>query len=177
MGDPDFQKGPDSEFVQRRKRKKRLGASQTTAKSQSIALLESQDESLTKLRTGYDVLARNALSTDFNGCVGLTSEGIEFRVFRGENLSSDAFETLSILLANIAVLLMGSLGSASHSESVSTTVRVWRTWPVHTAADILLRWLKWPVIIHVLDTKVWPHMRAIVMLLSAGTQNRPVRGA
>jgi hypothetical protein len=44
----------------------------------------------------------------------LTGEGLEFRVFRGENLSGEAFETLSILLADIAVTLMGSLGKAAH---------------------------------------------------------------
>lgn len=105
---------PDSELAQLQKRKKRLETSQTTAKSQLTALLESQDESLSKLRTVYEALARNTLSTEFNGRVQLTSEGLEFRVFRGENLSGEAFETLSILLADIAVLLMGSLGAASH---------------------------------------------------------------
>lgn len=107
-------KEPDSELAQLQKRKKRLETSQTTAKSQLTALLESQDESLSKLRTVYEALARNTLSTEFNGRVLLTSEGLEFRVFRGENLSGEAFETLSILLADIAVLLLGSLGAASH---------------------------------------------------------------
>lgn len=105
---------PDSELAQLQKRKKSLETKQTTAKNQLTALLESQDDSLTKLRTVYEALARNTLSTEFNGRVLLTSEGLEFRVFRGENLSGEAFETLSILLADIAVLLMGSLGAASH---------------------------------------------------------------
>lgn len=107
-------KEPDSELAQLQKRKKSLETKKTTAKAQLTALLESQDESLTKLRTVYEALARNTLSTEFNGRVLLTSEGLEFRVFRGENLSGEAFETLSILLADIAVLLMGSLGAASH---------------------------------------------------------------
>lgn len=107
-------KEPDSELAQLQKRKKRLETSQTTAKAQLTAFLASQDESLTKLRTVYESLARNTLSTEFNGRVLLTSEGLEFRVFRGENLSGEAFETLSILLADIAVMLMGSLGAASH---------------------------------------------------------------
>lgn len=107
-------KEPDSELAQLQKRKKQLETSRTTAKAQLTALLMSQDESLTKLRTVYEALVRNTLSTEFNGRVLLTSEGLEFRVFRGENLSGEAFETLSILLADIAVLLMGSLGAASH---------------------------------------------------------------
>jgi hypothetical protein len=107
-------KEPDSELAQLQKRKKRLETSQTTAKVQLTALLASQDQSLAKLRTVYEALARNTLSTEFNGRIQLTGEGLEFRVFRGENLSGEAFETLSILLADIAVLLMGSLGAASH---------------------------------------------------------------
>lgn len=107
-------KEPDSELAQLQKRKKRLETSQTTAKAQLTVLLASQDESLTRLRTVYEALARNTLSSEFNGRVQLTGEGLEFRVFRGENLSGEAFETLSILLADIAVLLMGSLGAASH---------------------------------------------------------------
>jgi uncharacterized protein YydD (DUF2326 family) len=107
-------KEPDSELAQLQKRKKGLETRQSTAKEQLTALLASQDQSLAKLRTVYEALARNTLSTEFNGRVQLTGEGLEFRVFRGENLSGEAFETLSILLADIAVLLMGSLGSASH---------------------------------------------------------------
>jgi hypothetical protein len=105
---------PDSELAQLQKRKKRLATCQTTAKSHLTALLASQGESLTKLRSVYEALARKTLSNEFNGRVLLTSEGLEFRVFRGENLSGEAFETLSILLADIAVLLMGSLGAACH---------------------------------------------------------------
>lgn len=46
----------------------------------------------------------------------LTGEGLGFRVFRGENLSGEGFETLSILLADIAILLIGAIGAATHPE-------------------------------------------------------------
>ena len=39
---------------------------------------------------------------------------MEFRVFRSENRSGEAFKTLSILLANIAILLMGLICAAVH---------------------------------------------------------------
>ena len=35
-------------------------------------------------------------------------------MFRGENLSGEAFETLSILLADLTTLLMGAIGEAAH---------------------------------------------------------------
>ncbi|MBV10922.1 hypothetical protein [Rubinisphaera sp.] len=107
-------KEPDSELAGLEKRKVTLERNQKKAKQQLTTLLESQDKSLQGLRQVYEALARNTLSRDFNGRVQLSGEGLEFRVFRGENLSGEAFETLSILLADIAVLLMGAIGTASH---------------------------------------------------------------
>lgn len=104
----------DSELATLEKRKKTLERNQKTTKQQLSELLASQDKSLKKLRRVYEALARSALSQDFNGRVQLSSEGLEFRVFRGENLSGEAFETLSILLADIAVLAMGAIGTANH---------------------------------------------------------------
>lgn len=105
---------PDSELSRLEKRKTTLERNQKKAKQQLTTLLESQDKSLADLRQIYEALARNTLSRDFNGRVQLSGEGLEFRVFRGENLSGEAFETLSILLADIAILLMGAIGTASH---------------------------------------------------------------
>jgi len=105
---------PDSDLAQLQKRKKSLETRQANTKSQLSELVESQDQSLAKLRTVYESLARKTLSPDFNGRIQLTNEGMEFRVFRGENLSGEAFETLSILLADMAILLMGSIGAAAH---------------------------------------------------------------
>jgi hypothetical protein len=107
-------KEPDSELARLEKRKVTLEQNQKKAKQQLTALLESQDKSLQELRQIYEALARNTLSRDFNGRVQLSGEGLEFRVFRGENLSGEAFETLSILLADIAVMLMGAIGTANH---------------------------------------------------------------
>ncbi len=107
-------KEPDSDLAQLQKRKKSFETRLAVAKSKLSELVASQDQSLSKLRTVYESLARKTLSPEFNGRIQLTNEGMEFRVFRGENLSGEAFETLSILLADIAVLLMGSIGAAAH---------------------------------------------------------------
>jgi hypothetical protein len=105
---------PDSELSRLEKRKTTLEGNQKKAKQQLADLLESQDKSLGDLRQIYEALARSTLSPEFNGRVQLSGEGLEFRVFRGENLSGEAFETLSILLADISVLAMGAIGTASH---------------------------------------------------------------
>ena len=107
-------KEADSELAKLERRKKTLERNQKTTKRQLSELLDSQDKSLKGLRRVYEALARSTLSRDFNGRVQLSSEGLEFRVFRGENLSGEAFETLSILLADIAILAMGAIGTAYH---------------------------------------------------------------
>jgi IS1 family transposase len=64
--------------------------------------------------THYQSLVSNTLSPDYRGRIQLTRDGLSFRVFRGENLSGEAFETLSILLADIAMLIMGVRRQATH---------------------------------------------------------------
>lgn len=107
-------KQPDSELATLAESKARFESSIKNHKDQLANLLEDQNEQLKDLRTTYAELVRKTLSRDFNGRVTLTSTGLEFRVFRGENLSGEAFETLSILLADLAVLIMGARGMAHH---------------------------------------------------------------
>lgn len=78
------------------------------------SLLSKQDESLADLRTVFDTLVKGTLSSDFKGTISLTNDGFDFRILRGESLSGEAFETLAILLADIALLLMGALDKAQH---------------------------------------------------------------
>ncbi|HQZ69283.1 MAG TPA: hypothetical protein PLY87_29555 [Planctomycetaceae bacterium] len=104
----------DSELARLQERKTALETDQTFTRLQLSELLKAQDTSLKKLREVYATLIRNTLSSDFKGRVSLTRDGLEFRIFRGENLSGEAFETLSILLADIAMLVMGAIASAAH---------------------------------------------------------------
>jgi hypothetical protein len=104
----------DSDLAKLLKRHRRLETEQETKSEELTELLKGQDKRLKQLREFYEALIRSALSQDFKGSVRLNREGIDFRIFRGENLSGEAFETLSILIADLAVLLMGSVNSAAH---------------------------------------------------------------
>ena len=105
---------PDSKLAGLTERKQGLEEDQTRLQDQLTTLLARQDERIIGVRQVYEALVRATLSPDFKGRVKLSRDGLEFQVFRGENLSGEAFETLSILLADLAVLLMGALATAAH---------------------------------------------------------------
>ncbi|WP_145254088.1 hypothetical protein [Planctomycetes bacterium Pan216] len=105
---------PDAQLTSLQKTKTTLESDLEDAKQRLKELLASQNTALTGLRDVYDALVREVLSPDFHGRIALTSSGLSFRIFRGENLSGEAFETLSILMADVAVLVMGAMGTAAH---------------------------------------------------------------
>lgn len=104
----------DSELARLHEHKKNLESSQVNTNSRLTALLAENDQRTGQLRQVYEALVRGTLTAEFNGRVRLTRDGLEFRIFRGENLSGEAFETLSILLADLTVLLTGALGISAH---------------------------------------------------------------
>jgi hypothetical protein len=53
------------------------------------------------------------LTKEYRGVVGIEEDGIDFRIVRGESLSGEAYETLAILLADLA-LLFESVADHSH---------------------------------------------------------------
>ncbi len=104
----------DSELARLIADRTSLVTRETTAKASLATLLSSQNDRATGIRRIYEALVKATLSPDFVGRIRLSSDGLDFRVFRGESLSGEAFDTLSILLADLAVLLMGALGQAKH---------------------------------------------------------------
>ena len=105
---------PDTELAQLVARQQKLNAQSAQAKERLAALLTAQDQQIIGLRGVYEALVRRTLSPEFKGRVRLSRDGLEFRVFRGENLSGEAFETLAVLLADLAVMMMGALDAAKH---------------------------------------------------------------
>jgi len=104
----------DSDLSGLLQRKVDLEGEQARVHAELDQLLSAQDRRADSVRRAYDSLVKSTLSNDFTGRVGLSKEGLEFRIIRGESLSGEAFETLSILLADLTALLMGALGQARH---------------------------------------------------------------
>ena len=99
----------------------RMGADREDAESAAATtrqrleqLLEDQNARAQEVRTMYDALVKRTLSSDFNGVVEVGQDDLVFRIVRGESMSGEAFETLAILLSDLTVLFLGSLGKARH---------------------------------------------------------------
>ena len=54
------------------------------------------------------------LTADFRGVVEVEEEGVNFRITRGESLSGEAYETLAILLADVALLFESNADHVHH---------------------------------------------------------------
>ncbi|HAH46804.1 MAG TPA: hypothetical protein DCM07_18520, partial [Planctomycetaceae bacterium] len=104
----------DSELAKLVKRQNKIDKEEQAAKQKLTDLIKEQDQLADGLRAVFESLIRTTLSKEFRGRISLTRDGIEFRIFRGENLSGEAFETLSILIADLTVLVMGAIGAAQH---------------------------------------------------------------
>lgn len=104
----------DSELARLVSRKAECEADGENSKEQLRNLLATQNQRIVGIRQMFEELVKQTLSPKFHGKVNLSSDGLSFQIFRGENMSGEAFETLSILLADLAALLMGAYGNARH---------------------------------------------------------------
>jgi hypothetical protein len=62
----------------------------------------------------FDAVVRGTLTTAFKGVIGIGEEGIDFSIKRGESLSGEAYETLAVLLADIALLFESNAAHVHH---------------------------------------------------------------
>lgn len=91
-----------------------LTANIAKTKASLKELLVAQNKQAKELRQTFETLVQHTLSNDYNGRVEVSDEGMTFKACRGNSLSGEAFDTLSVLLADLALLKMGAAGKAGH---------------------------------------------------------------
>jgi hypothetical protein len=74
------------------------------AKSQLESLIREQTDRVKQFEAHYDSLVQKTLSHEYKGTVQIATDGVIFRIHRGESLSGEAFDTLAVLLADLALL-------------------------------------------------------------------------
>jgi len=79
-----------------------------------FVLITAQAERAGRLSSRFDSIVRRTLTHDFRGVVKIAEDGIDFRIVRGESLSGEAYETLAIILADLALLLDGNAAHSHH---------------------------------------------------------------
>lgn len=77
-------------------------------------LLKKQAELAQSLTSRFDRVVKSTINSEFNGQVAIDEEGVSFRIYRGNSLFGEAYETLAVLLADIALLSESSLFASGH---------------------------------------------------------------
>ena len=89
--------------------------SEVTASRERLAtLISAQVDRAMQFTARFDALVKKTLTNDFKGVVDIQEDGVNFRIVRGESLSGEAYETLAILLADLALLLESAAEHAHH---------------------------------------------------------------
>lgn len=85
------------------------------ATRQSIAQRIAAQEQRAKLfESRFDAVVRQTLSDDFRGVLEIEEDGVHFGIKRGESLSGEAYETLAVLLADLALLFESGTEHTHH---------------------------------------------------------------
>lgn len=77
-------------------------------------MIAAQVERAKQFGNRFDAVVRQTLADGVRGVVDIEEEGINFRIMRGESLSGEAYETLAILLADVALLFESNAAHSHH---------------------------------------------------------------
>ena len=84
------------------------------ARERMATLLAAQVDRAKQFAARFNALVKKTLTNDFKGVVDIQEDGLNFRIVRGESLSGEAYETLAILLADLALLLESAADHSHH---------------------------------------------------------------
>lgn len=83
-------------------------------KSQLTQLLAKQNERAKQFGSRFNDIVRRTINPAFKGTVIVEDDGMSFRINREKSLGGEAYETLAVLLADIAILTESSSTSVCH---------------------------------------------------------------
>jgi hypothetical protein len=77
-------------------------------------LLATQNDRIKQFQQRFHDIVQRAINTNFKGVVAVGKEEVAFRISRERSLAGEAYETLTVLLADLAVLMESSSGAVCH---------------------------------------------------------------
>ncbi|CAN5537837.1 hypothetical protein BH11PLA2_BH11PLA2_16450 [soil metagenome] len=83
-------------------------------KTELVALLAIQNERIQQFQQHFHSIVQHAITTSFKGVVLVAKEELTFRIRRERSLAGEAYETLAVLLADLAILMESSSDSVCH---------------------------------------------------------------
>ena len=110
---------PNTELAKLATEKVGLEKKIESAKKRLDKLIEKQRERVVEFESRFNAIVQATINQDFKGIVDIYEDHVGFRIVRGNSLAGEAYETLAVLLADIAILI----------ESASTDVCLLYTSP------------------------------------------------
>jgi uncharacterized protein YydD (DUF2326 family) len=88
--------------------------SATQSKKELSLISESFEQSIDPFRKSFEAIVKAVLSSDYVGTVKPSLDEINFTIRRRHSLAGEAFQTLTILIADLALLITGATRGAKH---------------------------------------------------------------
>lgn len=105
---------PFQELTALRSQESQRGDEAEQLKQELTGLLARQNERMQQFQQRFHGIVQRAINTNFKGAVAVGREEVAFRINRERSLAGEAYETLAVLLADLAILLESSSGSVCH---------------------------------------------------------------
>ena len=86
----------------------------TSTKNELSGIIEGQGKRIGFFETRFNKIVQQTVNNEFRGVVEIEEDEIIFRIKREKSLSGEAYETLAVLLADIALLAEGASTSIHH---------------------------------------------------------------
>jgi hypothetical protein len=84
------------------------------AKQKLSGAVNKQVERSNSFSSRFNSIVQRTINNEFRGLVGISEDGVSFRINRGNSLFGEAYETLAVLLADLALLVEGAVSEVHH---------------------------------------------------------------
>jgi hypothetical protein len=83
-------------------------------KTELSQLLVNQNKRIQQFQQRFHSIVQRAINASFKGIVSVAKDELAFRISRDRSLAGEAYETLAVLLADVAILMESSSESVCH---------------------------------------------------------------
>lgn len=105
---------PNQELTALRTEEKQKVEEGERLKQELSELLVAQNDRIKQFQQRFHGIVQRAIITKFKGVVAVGKEEVAFRISRERSLAGEAYETLAVLLADLAILIESSSGTVCH---------------------------------------------------------------
>ena len=104
----------NSDLTSLMKEEKATGKKIEKAKKKLNEVIAQQNERAKQFRKDFNNIVQRTINPEFKGEFIVEEDGVNFRISRGNSLYGEAYETLAVLLADIALLAESSRPGVNH---------------------------------------------------------------